>query len=51
MVLNLLVAEHKAFSSCFEGVYEGLPVAENKVTFLSYVLLHYKFPIEKQGKY
>lgn len=44
VALNLLVAEHKAFSSCFEAVYDGLAVPENKVTFLSYTLLHYKFP-------
>lgn len=44
VALNLSAAEHKAFSSCFEAVYESLAVAENKVTFLSYMLLHYKFP-------
>lgn len=43
-MLNLSVTEHKAFSSCFEAIYEGLAERMNKVAFLSYMLLHYKLP-------
>lgn len=44
VALNLSVTEHKAFLSSFEAIYEVLAERENKVTFLSYMLLHYKLP-------
>lgn len=34
---KLTVTEHRAFSSVFEAVYEGLVVAMNKVAPLSYI--------------